>query len=247
MIRKIYSTCDEAVADIPDGASIMFGGFAAPGTPRNLIAALLHQGAKDLVAISNRGGGGRGLSDEVMDVGRLIANRQIRKLICSITAAPKRSMEVVFDRMYEAGEIDAELVPQGTLAERIRAGGAGIAAFYVATGVGTQMAEGKETRRFGNSEYVLELPLRADYAFIRAWRADAMGNLQYRLAQRNFNPIMAQAATVTIAEVENDILEPGSIDPDHVHTPGVFVDRIVRIPPAPEGIWDRAYRPPPGL
>jgi len=139
--------------------------------------------------------------------------------------------------MYNEGQIEAELVPQGTMAERIRAAGAGIGGFYTPTSVGTELAEGKEHREINGRTYVLEYPLHADYAFIRAWKADTFGNLQFRLAQRNFNPIMAMAATTTIVEVENDIVEMGELDPDHVHTPGIYVSRIVRIPPPPDGIW----------
>ncbi len=243
MTNKILATFDEAVADIPDGATIMFTGFGRPGTPRNLIAALLRQGAKDLVAISNRAGGGRGITDDTIDVGSLVEAGRVQKVICSITAAAKRSMEVSFDRAYQAGEIDAEIVPQGTLAERIRAAGAGIGAFYTQTGVGTEIAEGKESRTLNGSDYLLEFPLLADYAFVRAYRCDDWGNLQFRLAQRNFGPLMASAARVTIVEVEEEVLDAGKIDPDHVHTPGNYVDRIVRIPAPPGGIWDEVSRP----
>jgi len=240
--NKIYSSADEAVADISDGTVIMFGGFG-PGTPRNLIMALLRQGAADLTGISNRAGGGRGVTDSAIDVGQLIQARRMRKMICTITAAMKSSMVVAFDRQFEAGEIEAELVPQGTLAERIRAGGAGIGGFYTATGVGTELAEGRECRRINGRDYLLEFPLRADYALIRASRADTFGNLQYRRAQRNFNPLMARAARITVAEVD-EIVPVGTIDPDHVHTSGVYVDRIVKIPAPPEGIWDAVSRPP---
>ena len=177
-----------------------------------------------------------------MDVGRLIETGKVLKWVCAFTAAPHPSRKLAFEALYESGELEAELVPQGTLAERIRAGGAGIGAFYTPTGVGTEVAEGKEHRLIDGRIHILEYPLKADYALIRACRADRLGNLQYRLSQRNFNPIMAQAATTTIVEVEEDILEPGQIDPDQVHTAGIFVDRIVRIPPAPEGIWDTPPR-----
>lgn len=236
MKNKVCETFDEAVADVPDGATIMFPGFAGPGTPRNLIAALLRQGAKELVGISN-GAGGR---DGQVDVGSLIREGRVRKMIMAFTASPHPSMVTPFDSLYQAGEIDAELVPQGTLAERIRAAGAGIGAFYVRTSVGTELAEDKERRVIDGREYVLEHPLHADYAFVRAWRADCWGNLQYRLSQRNFNPIMAMAAKVTIVEVEEAVLEPGAFDPDQVHTPGIFVNRIVQIPS--DGIWDELVR-----
>ena len=234
MKKKVYLSLDEAVGDIPDGSTIMFPGFGTAGEPRNLIAALLRQGAKNLTGISNS----HGRLGGPLDVGSLIEAGRMKKMICAFTAAPHPSQAVAFEKLHEAGEIEAELVPQGTLAERIRAAGSGIGAFYTPTGVGTELADGKECRTIDGREYLLEHPLHADYAFIRAYRADTRGNLQYRLTQRNFNPIMAQAARVTIVEVEQDILEPGAIDPDHVHTPGIFVDRVVKIPPPPEGIWD---------
>lgn len=236
MKNKVYKSFDEAVADIPDGSTIMFPGFGHPGVPRNLIAALLRQGAKNLTGISNN----HGRVGNLMDVGRLIEAGQVKKMICAFTAATHPSLALEFERLYEAGKVEAELVPQGTLAERIRAAGAGIGAFYTPTSVGTELARGKEHRTINGRQYVLEYPLHADYAFIRAWRADTFGNLQYRLSQRNFNPIMAQAARITIVEVEEDILEPGAFDPDHVHTPGIFVDRIGKIPP--EGIHETVVR-----
>ena len=232
MKNKVYETFAEAVADIADGSTIMFPGFGPAGIPRNLIAALVQQGARNLTGISNN----HGRVGAQMDVGKLIEAGQMKKMVCAFTAATHPSQVLPFEKMNEAGEIEAELVPQGTLAERIRAAGAGIGAFYTPTGVGTELAEGKEHRTINGREYVLEYPLHADYAFIRAFRADTFGNLQYRLSQRNFNPIMAQAATITIVEVENDLVTPGSIDPDCVHSPGIFVDRIVRIPP--DGIWE---------
>ncbi len=236
MKSKVSLSFDQMVADIPDGATIMFPGFAGPGTPRNLIAALLRQGAKNLTGITNRAG----IPDGQVDLGLLVSARRFRKMICAFTASPHPSTVTPFDQLYQAGEIEAELVPQGTLAERIRASGAGIGGFYTRVSVGTELAEGKEHRVIGGQEYVLEYPLYADYAFVRAWRADEWGNLQYRLAQRNFNPIMAMAAKETFVEVEEEILEPGSFDPDHVHTPGIFVDRIAKIPS--DGIWDMVVR-----
>ena len=234
MKSKVFQSFEDVVADIPDGSTIMLPGFGGPGTPRNLLAALLEQGARGLTGISN-GSGGR---DGSMDVSVLINAGQFDKMIMAFTASPHPSNVTVFDELYQSGKIEAELVPQGTLAERIRAAGAGIGGFYTQTSVGTELAEDKEHRRIDGKEYVLEYPLHADYAFIRAWRADAFGNLQFRLTQRNFNPIMAVAAKVTIVEVEEDILEAGEFDPDHVHTSGIFVDRIVRIPA--DGIWDKA-------
>ena len=238
MRSKVYSTFDESVADIPDGSTIMFPGFGPAGLPRNLIAALLRQGATTITGICNN----HGRVGNYMDVGRLIEAGRVKKMICAFTAANHPSQALAFEKLYEAGEVEAELVPQGTLAERIRAAGAGIGAFYTPTGVGTELAEGKEERTINGRAYLLEYPLHADYALIRAYRADSSGNLQYRLSQRNFNPIMAQAARITIVEVEEDILETGSFDPDQVHTPGIFIDRIVKIPPAPEGIWDTPVR-----
>ena len=236
MKSKVLESFDDAVADISDGATIMFAGFGSPGIPRNLMAALHRQGAKDLIGISN-GTGGR---DDQMDLGVLITDRRMQKMICAFTASPHPSMVTPFDEQYQAGEIDGELVPQGTLAERIRAAGAGIGAFYTRTGVGTELTEDKEHRTIDGQEYILEYPLHADFAFIRAWRSDTWGNLQYRLSQRNFNPIMAMAAKVTIVEVEEEILEQGAFDPDHIHTAGVFVDRVVKIPA--DGIWNKIVR-----
>ena len=227
MKRKVFPSFDSAVADIPDGATIMFGDFGGLGAPQNLIAALHRQGARNLTGISNEHGG----TDGRVDVGTLIEAGQVRKMVCSITAATHPSRVTPFVRMYNAGEIDGELVPQGTLAERIRAGGAGIGGFYTPTGVGTEIAEGKETREIDGRRYLLEFPLFADYAFIRAWRADAFGNLQFRLAQRNFNPIMAMAARITVVEVENSVVAVGELDPDEIHVPGVYVDRMAEIPP----------------
>lgn len=242
-LNKQFESFDAAVADVPDGATIMFSGFATPGVPMNLIEALLRQGAKNLVGISNRAGGGRGITDDDLNVGTLIRAGRVRKMVCTITAPAKRSMEVSFDRMYQAGEMEAELVPQGTFAERIRAAGAGIGGFYTPTGVGTEIAEGKELRQIDGRDYLFERPMYADFAFIRAWRADAWGNLQFRLAQRNFGPLMAMAARVTVVEVEEPIVPVGSLDPDQIHTPGNYVDRLVRIPPPPKGHWP-VVRPP---
>ena len=231
MKSKIYSNFDEAVADIPDGATIMFPGFGGVGAPPNLIGALHRLGVKNLTGISNGAGG----TDGRMDVGTLVEAGQLKKMICAFTAATHPSRISPFVRMYNDDEIDAELVPQGTLAERIRAAAFGIGGFYTPTSVGTELAEGKEHREMNGRTHVLEDPLPADYAFIRAWKADTFGNLQFRLAQRNFNPIMAMAATVTIVEVENDVVPAGELEPDHIHVPGIYVNRIVEIPP--DGIW----------
>jgi len=218
MRTVIYREFDEAVADIPDGAVIACGGFAAPGMPCNLIAALGRQKARDLTIVSNRPGGGVGMPDGTPDVGILVENGQVKKMICSFTAPTRASQTIAFSRYFENGQVEAELVPQGTLIERLRAAGAGIPAFFTPTGAETELADGKETRRFGERLCVIELALPVDYAFIRAHKADRSGNLQYRLSQRNFNPIMAMAAKTVIAEVETDFLPVGAIDPDQVHT-----------------------------
>jgi 3-oxoacid CoA-transferase A subunit len=232
MQQKIYQTFDEAVADIPDGAVFMSPGFGGVGVPRNLLAALHRQGAKNLTGISNNAG----TLDGKVDIGTLIDAGQVKKMYCAFTAPTHPSRVTPFVRLYNNGEIDAELLPQGTLAERIRAAAAGIGAFYTPASVGTELAADKEHREINGRMYVLEYPLHADYAFIRAWKADTLGNLQFHLAQRNFNPIMAMAARITIVEVENDVVSAGELDPNHIHVPGVYVDRLVRIPP--DGIWD---------
>jgi 3-oxoacid CoA-transferase A subunit len=239
MKNKIFASFAEAVRDIPDGATIGFGGFAVVGMPINLYAALARQGAKNLTCVSNSTRGGATLPEDAPDMGALIKNGQVKKVVCAFTAPTRASQRLVFSEYYEKGLIAAELVPQGTLAERMRAAGAGIPAFYTPAAVGTELAEGRETRVFHGREYLLEHALPLDYAFIRACQADAFGNLRYRRSQRNFNPVMAMAARVTIVEVEEEILPVGAIDPDDVHTPGVFVHRLVKIPPAPEGWWPR--------
>src|SRR5579863_6640178 len=234
---KIFTSFDAAVADIPDGAVIGFGGFAVVGMPINLYSALAKQGAKRLTCVANGTRGGATLPEDAPDMGWLIRNDQVKKVICAFTAPTRASQRLVFTDYYESGRIDAELVPQGTLAERLRAAGAGIPAFYTPAAVGTELAEGRETRVFNGREYLLEEALPLDYAFIRAAQADSFGNLRFRRAQRNFNPIMAMAARVTIVEVEEDILPPGAIDPDDVHLSGIFVHRLVKVPPPPEGWW----------
>ena len=231
MKNKVCLTFDEAVADIPDGATIMFADFGGVGAPQNLIAALKRHGARNLTGISNSHGG----IDGRVDVGTLVEAGQIKKMICAFTAPTHPSLMTPFALMYNADDIEAELVPQGTLAERIRAAGAGIGGFYTPAGVHTELAQGREQREIGGRVHLLEYPLPADYAFIRAWKADTFGNLQFRLTQRNFNPIMAMAAKTTVVEVENEIVPVGELDPDQVHTPGVYVDRVVWIPS--DGIW----------
>lgn len=232
MKNKIYHSFDEAVADVSDGSVFMSPGFSGVGVPRNLLAALHRQGAKGLTGISNN----CGTLDEKVDVGTLIEAGQVKKMYAAFTSPTHPSQISPFVRMYNEGEIDAETVPQGTLAERIRAAASGIGAFYTPASVGTELAEGKEHREINGRTYVLEYALPADYAFIRAFRADTFGNLQFRLSQRNFNPIMAMAARVTVVEVEDEIVPVGELDPDKVHVPGVYVNRLVKIPP--DGIFD---------
>ncbi len=215
-MNKAIDTADEAVAIIPDGASIMMGGFGLCGIPENLIAALRRRGTRDLTIISNNAG-----IDE-FGVGPLLASRQVRKMISTYVGENKE-----FERQFLQKEIEVELVPQGTFSERIRAGGAGIAAFFTPTGVGTLIAEGKDVREFDGRSYLLERALRADFAFVKAWKGDRAGNLVYRRTARNFNPVMATAAATTLAEVEQ-LVETGEIDGDQVHTPGIFVKRILQ-------------------
>lgn len=227
-VNKIVKTFKEAVADIPDGATIMLGNFAGPGgTPFYLIQALHKQGAKDLTIIANTAGG-IGLTLDFDDHRILFESKRVKKVIATFpfSTSPKRPSAA--EKLIVAGEVELELVPQGTLAERIRAGGAGIPAFYTPTGVGTVIEEGKEKRDFNGRPYLLEHALTADYAFVRAYKADEMGNLVYRGTQRQFNPIMAMAASITIAEVD-EVVESGEIDPDCVVTPGIFVHRIVKV------------------
>jgi len=214
-MNKVLPGAADAVARIPDGATIMMGGFGLCGIPENLIAALHDRGTKGLTVVSNNAG----VDD--FGIGILLRARQVRKMISTYVGENKE-----FERQFLTGEIEVELVPQGTFAERIRAGGAGIGGFFTPTGFGTLVAEGKETRVIDGTPYVLERPLHADFAFVKAWKGDSLGNLVYRRTARNFNPVMATAATVTIAEVEH-LVEPGEIDPDHVHTPGIFVQHIL--------------------
>ena len=236
---KVFASFAEAVRDIPDGAVIGFGGFAVVGMPVNLYEALAGQGAKKLTCVSNSTRAGATLPSDAPDMGWLIKNDQVKKVVCSFTAPTRASQKLIFSEYYEKGLIEAELVPQGTLAERLRAAGAGIPAFYTPAAVGTELAEGRETRVFQDREYLLEEALPLDYAFIRAWQADEAGNLRFRRSQRNFNPLMAMAARVTVVEVEAPILPRGAIDPDDVHLPGIYVQRMAVIPPPPEGWWPR--------
>ncbi len=215
-MQKVLPSADEAAALVPDGATIMVGGFGLCGIPENLIAALHRRGMKNLTVISNNAG----IDD--FGLGVLLKSKQIRKMISTYVGENKE-----FERQFLQKEIEVELVPQGTFSERIRAGGAGIGGFFTPTGYGTIIAEGKETRLIAGRHYVLEMPLRADVALVRAWKGDRDGNLVYRRTARNFNPMMATAAALTIAEVET-LVEPGALDPDLIHTPGVFVQRILQ-------------------
>jgi 3-oxoadipate CoA-transferase alpha subunit len=212
-------SADQAVAGITDGATVLVGGFGSAGQPVELIDALRRLGAKDLTVVSNNAGNGD------FGLAALLAAGQVRKMICSF---PRQSDSYMFDELYRAGEIELEVVPQGNLAERMRAAGAGIGAFFSPTGVGTLLAEGKEQRTIEGREYVLEYPIRGDVALIKAHRADRMGNLVYRKTARNFGPVMATAAATTVVQV-GEIVEAGQIDPEAVVTPGIFVDRMVRI------------------
>ena len=234
-MNKITPTFAEAVSDIPDGATLMIDGFAGPGgTPQNLIRALRDHGARRLTIISNTAGlasvigFGTIPGDTPTDIGVLVENDQVEKIIASFPVSPSPSRPTAFERAYLEGKVGLEVVPQGTLAERIRAGGAGIPAFYTPTGAGTLMADGKETRVFDGREYLLETALTADFALLRAHRADTLGNTEYRGTSRNFNGVMATSANVVIMEVD-EIVQPGDIDPGAVHTPGLYVDRIVEI------------------
>jgi 3-oxoacid CoA-transferase subunit A len=215
-MNKVVASAEEAVALVPDGATIMMGGFGLCGIPEKLIAALHSRGTKDLTVISNNAG----VDD--FGIGILLRARQVRKMISTYVGENKE-----FERQFLTGELQVELVPQGTFAERIRAGGAGVGGFFTPTGYGTLVAKGKETRIIDGKAFVLEAPLRADFAFVKAWKGDRTGNLVYRRTARNFNPVMATAAAFTIAEVEH-LVEPGEIDPDHVVTPGIFVKRILQ-------------------
>lgn len=219
MKNKVIESAAEAVSCIDDGAVVMIGGFGEVGSPIELIHALIDRGTRNLTAINNNTGNGE------VGLAALIGNGQVRKMICSY---PRSSHSKLFPELYRAGKIELEIVPQGTLAERIRAGGAGIPAFYTPSSVGTPLAENKETREFGGRTYVLEPWLKADFALVKCERADRMGNLTYNKTARNFSPLMCMAAKTTIVQTRR-LVEPGEIDPEHVVTPGIFVDRIVEI------------------
>jgi 3-oxoacid CoA-transferase subunit A len=235
-MNKLVRDAREAIerAEIKDGATIVFGGFGLCGIPENLIVALKDSGVKDLTCVSNNAG----VDD--WGLGLLLQTRQIRKMVSSYVGE-----NATFERQFLSGELEVELVPQGTLAERIRAGGAGIGGFFTPTGVGTVVAEGKETRAIAGREYVLEMPIRADFAFVRAHRGDHLGNLVYRMSARNFNPMAATAGRKTLAEVEQ-LVAPGAIDPDHVVTPGIFIDHIFQGTYGPKRIEKRTNRPASG-
>ncbi len=232
-MNKLVDSADAAVKDLQDGATILVGGFGLCGNPENLIAAVHRRGVKDLVLVSNNCG------TTEQGLGILLQAKQIRKIVASYVGENKE-----FERQYLSGELEVELVPQGTLAERIRAGGAGIGGFYTPTGVGTQVAEGKETRVIAGREYLLEMPIRGDFALVHAWKADAWGNLVFHEAARNFNPVMATAARVTIAEAEQ-VVPAGTLDPDQIHLPGIYVKRLVQGEHYEKWIERRTVRPRP--
>lgn len=215
-MNKVVASAAEAVADIPDGCTLMAGGFGLCGNPENLITALLQRGVKGLTIIANNCG------TTELGLGVLLKNKQVKKMVSSYVGENKE-----FERQFLSGELEVELNPQGTLAERIRAGGAGIGGFFVRTGVGTQVAQGKEVRVIEGYEYVLESPLKADFAIVRAWKADAWGNLIFRKTARNFSPLMCMAAKVTIVEAEH-IVPVGELEPDAIHVPSVYVKRVVQ-------------------
>jgi 3-oxoadipate CoA-transferase alpha subunit len=222
MIDKSFPSAQAALADVPDGATILIGGFGNAGMPSALIDALIAQGARNLTIVNNNAG------NADTGLAALIKAKRVRRILCSF---PRQTDSWHFDALYRAGEIELELVPQGTLAERIRAAGAGIGAFYTPTAYGTRLADGKETRRIGDRDYVLEYPIHGDYALIKADRADRWGNLVYRKSARNFGPIMAAAARCTVVQVRETV-ELGALDPEAVVTPGIFVQRVVRVAPS---------------
>ncbi|HEX3206445.1 MAG TPA: 3-oxoacid CoA-transferase subunit A [Propionibacteriaceae bacterium] len=215
----VVADADQAVAGIANGSTVLIGGFGPAGQPVELIDALIRSGVKDLTVVNNNAGNGR------VGLAALLASGQVSKIICSF---PRQVDSYVFDELYRAGKVKLELVPQGNLAERMRAGGAGIGAFFCPTGVGTPLTEGKERRTIDGRDYVLEYPIKGDVALIKASRADTLGNLVYRKTARNFGPVMATAAKITVVQV-SEIVQPGGIDPEVVVTPGIFVDRIVKI------------------
>jgi 3-oxoadipate CoA-transferase alpha subunit len=220
MINKIVQSIAEAMAGIRDGSVVLVGGFGSIGQPNALIEGLIAQGAKDLTVVANNSGVGH------VGLAALLETGRVRKIICSY---PRTVDPVVFEELYRAGRIELEVLPQGTMAERMRAAGAGIPAFFTATAVGTRLGQGRELREFGGRQYLLEEALPGDVALVEAWEADRWGNLTYRSSARNFNPVMAMAAKLTVAQTQH-IVELGAIDPEHVATPGIFVNRVVHVP-----------------
>jgi 3-oxoadipate CoA-transferase alpha subunit len=219
MINKVVDSMHAALAGVQDGDTVMIGGFGGAGQPSDLIEALVQQGARDLIIVNNNAGNGE------TGLAALLKAKRVRKLLCSY---PRQVDSHVFDGLFRRGEIELELIPQGNLAERIRAAGAGIGAFFTPTGFGTQLAEGKETRRIGDRDYVLEMPIHGDFALIMAEQADRWGNLTFRKTARNFGPIMAMAARITVAQVRA-VVALGEIDPEHVVTPAVYVQRVIQV------------------
>ncbi len=218
MINKVVASSDQAISDLRDGMTLVVGGFGLCGIPENLINALVKKGVKDLTCVSNNAG----VDD--WGLGLLLQTRQIRKMVSSYVGE-----NAEFERQFLANELEVEFVPQGTLAERMRAGGAGIPAFFTPAGVGTVVADGKETRDFDGRKYVMERGIVGDFSLVAAWRGDRLGNLQYRKSARNFNPMAATAGRICVAEIE-ELVEPGAMDPDTIHTPGIFVHRVVVAP-----------------
>ena len=219
MINKVFESAVDALCDVKDGATVMIGGFGTAGQPAQLVEALIEQGVRELTIVNNNAGNGE------IGIAALLKARRVRKVVCSF---PRQVDSHHFDALYRAGEVELELVPQGNLACRIEAGGSGLGAIYTPTGFGTKLAEGKETRRINGRDYVLEYPIRADFALIKAERGDRWGNLTYRKAARNFGPIMARAADCTVAQVA-EVVPLGALDPEAVVTPGIFVKRVVMI------------------
>ncbi|MCW3473083.1 3-oxoacid CoA-transferase subunit A [Limobrevibacterium gyesilva] len=220
MINKIVPSMADAVAGVKDGATVLLGGFGSVGQPNQLVDGLIETGVKDLVVVANNAGGGHVGLALLMELGR------VRKIICSF---PRSSTSTIFEELYRAGKIELEIVPQGTMAERMRAAGAGVGAFFTPTSVGTKLAEGKELRTINGREMVLEYALRGDFALVEAWQADRWGNLTYNKSGRNFNPVMAMAADCTIVQAQH-VVELGELNPEHIVTPGIFVDRVVHVP-----------------
>ncbi len=232
MIRKVVNDAREAIADIPDGATLMLGGFGLCGIPENCIAELVAKGVQNLTCISNNAG----VDD--FGIGLMLKKRQVKKMVASYVGE-----NAEFERQLLSGELEVELIPQGTLATRCMAAGYGMPAIFTPAGVGTEVAEGKEVRQFNGKDYLMELALEADFALVKAWKGDTAGNLMYRMTARNFNPIMAMAGKITIAEVE-ELVEVGELDPDHIHTPGIYVHRIFQGTDYEKRIEQRTVREP---